>query len=167
MRTVLAVLVETGAFRRARYPVFLSACHLRADVMSGHTMNDAQLLQDYVTTGSQQSFGELVNRHLNLVYAAARRQVRDAHLAEDVAQAVFIIFARKARTVRSAAVLPAWLLSTTRFAASNALSLENRRRRHEHKAASMAPIAHEPPPLAIEDDLTPTLDEALHRLDDK
>lgn len=131
-------------------------------------IDDSQLLRDYVTSRSQHAFGELVNRHINLVYAAARRQVRDAHLAEDVAQAVFIIFARKAASVRSGAVLPAWLLSTTRFAASNALSLETRRRKHEQKAAELAPAAQEPSESVMhDDDLTPTLDEALHRLDDK
>ena len=95
-------------------------------------MDDTQLLSDFARTGSQSAFAQLVRRHINLVYGAARRQVGgDCHLADDITQAVFMILAKKAASVRSGAVLPAWLISTTRYAASNARALESRRRRHE------------------------------------
>jgi RNA polymerase sigma factor (sigma-70 family) len=129
-------------------------------------MDDTQLLYDFARTGSQAAFAELVRRHINLVYAAARRQVAgDSHLADDVTQAVFLILAKKAGRVRNGAVLPAWLISTTRYAASNARSLESRRRRHEHKAAAMATLAHQDAdPAVLDDTLAPSLDEALERL---
>ena len=101
-------------------------------------MDDAQLLQQYVETGSPDAFGQLTNRHINFVYGAALRIVRDRHVAEEVTQAVFIVLARKAATLRHEAVLSSWLLSTTRYAALGQMKINARRKRHERRAAEMA-----------------------------
>ena len=61
---------------------------------------DGELLRHYVQDGSEDSFGELVQRHVDLVYSAALRQVHgDVHLAQDVSQCVFSDLARKARAL--------------------------------------------------------------------
>src|SRR5688500_5191531 len=101
-------------------------------------MDDAQLLQQYVETGSPDAYQSLVNRHVNFVFGAALRHVHDRHVAEEVTQAVFIVLARKAATLRHEAVLSSWLLSTCRYAALGQMKIAARRRRHERRAAEMA-----------------------------
>jgi RNA polymerase sigma factor (sigma-70 family) len=99
--------------------------------------DDATLLSDFLA-GSQGAFAELVRRHMNLVYAAARRQVRDPDVAEDVAQAVFIILSRRAGSLRASPTIAGWLVKTTRYVASNALRAQRRRQKHEQVAAMLA-----------------------------
>src|SRR5437899_1769749 len=89
-------------------------------------MEDAVLLKEYVAQNSEDAFRELVNRHLDLVYATALRQVRCTHLAEDVCQAVFIALAQKAHLFSRDVILEGWLFRATRFAATNALRTERR-----------------------------------------
>src|SRR5438093_6928950 len=59
--------------------------------------DDVRLLRQYVEGRSEPAFGQIVDRHVNVVYSAAWRAVGgDAHLAQDVAQTVFADRARKA-----------------------------------------------------------------------
>jgi DNA-directed RNA polymerase specialized sigma24 family protein len=51
--------------------------------------SDLDLLRQFARENSQDAFTEIVRRHVNLVYSAARRQVRSPQLAEEVAQSVF------------------------------------------------------------------------------
>lgn len=101
-------------------------------------MEDSQLLHEYVEHHSEAAFARVVHRHMGMVYAACRRQVRDAHLAEDVAQAVFMILSRRARSIRPGTILAGWLYQVARYAAANANRIEANRRIHERQAARMA-----------------------------
>src|SRR5678816_4163783 len=122
---------------------------------------DQELLAAYVTAHDDAAFRELVTRYARMVYQAAARQVADAHRAEDVAQAVLLVLARRARTIRDARLLPAWLLKTTQYCATNARLGDSRRRRHEQQAAMNATRSEAstaPPPPPPDPDLRPMLD---------
>ena len=82
--------------------------------------SDAELLTDYATRRSEAAFARLVERYVALVHSAARRQVSDPHLAEEITQAVFILLARKAGSLARQPVLAGWLCRTAHFAARDA-----------------------------------------------
>ena len=128
-------------------------------------MQDWDLLRAYVDTGSQEAFSQLVERHLDMVYSACLRQVRDTHLAEDATQAAFLILARKARRLHQGVVIAAWLYKVARYTSLNALKMETRRRIHERKAAELAArsIVMEPAWYRLE----PLLDEAIAALNSR
>src|SRR5215472_9791154 len=105
------------------------------------TANDNELLRQYVREQSEAAFGELVRRHIRLVYSAALRQVNyDRPAAEDVAQAVFIDLARKAPRLLRHASLTGWLYTSTRFQAAKSRRSAQRRLVREHAAHAMNEI---------------------------
>lgn len=128
-------------------------------------MDDAQLLREYVERQSEQAFAELVGRHVNLVYSTVLRMVRDASLAEDVTQAVFIQLARKAPSIRSGNALPGWLYRVTHGQAVNAMRAERTRRQHETEAVNMA--QSDQPSTAAWESIAPHLEEAMNALTER
>ncbi|MDB6130455.1 MAG: hypothetical protein JWM04_1562 [Verrucomicrobiales bacterium] len=98
---------------------------------------DSQLLQEYSEMHSDAAFSELARRHVDLVYSAALRMVRDTHLAEDVTQGTFVALAKNAAQLRSEVVLSAWLHRTAQNIAAQTVRTEVRRRVREQEAVAM------------------------------
>ncbi len=127
------------------------------------TLSDQELLREYATRHSETAFAELVQRHVDLIYSAALRMVRDAHLAEDVTQGVFVALARNATRLNDRPVLSGWLHRTTRNLAGKSIRTDVRRRAREQEAAVMNEL------FATEADglweqIAPHLDAALGKL---
>jgi len=133
-------------------------------------IDDAQLLHTYVETGDEAAFATLVERHKGLVYGSALRQTNNPALAEEITQAVFIVLARKASTLKSGTILSGWLFRATRFIACDALKAEHRRVQREQASFAMNSPAQNSANGANENiwqEISPVLDEALTRLGDK
>ncbi|MDB5321878.1 MAG: polymerase, sigma-24 subunit, subfamily [Phycisphaerales bacterium] len=107
--------------------------------------SDAELLRRYAATGAGEDLTALVHRYVDLVYSAARRQLGDAHAAQDVTQQVFVVLLRKGRQLRAETVLASWLLKVTALECRNAKRGEARRVRRERKVAQMTPEVGAPP----------------------
>jgi RNA polymerase sigma factor (sigma-70 family) len=123
-------------------------------------MGDHELLQTYAQHGSNDAFAALVRRHLDLVYSAARRQVRSPHLAEEVTQSVFIDLARSARKLKPSQPLAAWLFLVTRRTAIDVLRSETRR---HSLLQPLAEVARENATV-VSTEIEPLLDEAIASL---
>lgn len=113
---------------------FLLLFRICVDVIDGMMIDDTELVRRYAKCQSEEAFATLVSRHINLVYSAALRQVRDPHLAEEITQTVFIILARKAGSLGSKTVISGWLYRTARYAAAKALTLRHRQQNREQEA---------------------------------
>jgi RNA polymerase sigma-70 factor (ECF subfamily) len=97
-------------------------------------VDDHQLLHAYAE-GDEEAFERLVEKYFRVVYTVAGRQTGDWHLAEEIAQSVFLILSRKARGFSSKTPVPGWLMRTTRFVSWDAIKMRRRREQKERKFA--------------------------------
>ncbi len=121
------------------------------------------LFAEYVASGSEQAFRELVARYLDLVYSTAVRLVSgDTHRAQDVAQTVFVDLARKAPALPRDVMLGGWLHRHTCFVASKIMRGERRRQFRERQAVEMNALQDHSEVNLTE--VAPLLDEAINQL---
>src|SRR4051794_30200823 len=124
-------------------------------------LTDQELLRDYAEHRCEQAFAEIVRRHVDFVYSAALRMVRDAHLAEDVTQGVFVALARNARQLTRHPILSGWLHRTAQNIAVKTIRSDVRRRAREQEAVAMNELQE---PAADWEQIAPHLDDALGEL---
>ena len=138
----------------------LGGCYV-GEMMTENT----ELLRRYLADRSEAAFAELVQRHIDLVYSAALRQVGgDVPAAQDVTQAVFTDLARKAPRLTRHTSLTGWLYTSTRFLSAKARRAEQRRRIREQQAHAMNQISQSPDPDPTWEELRPVLDDVMHEL---
>ncbi|GEM_PF-582914 len=126
--------------------------------------DDLELLRQYADHNSDDAFAVLVARHINQVYSAALRHVGNPVRAGEITQTVFVILARKARSLRKNTLLSAWLYQTTRFASLTFLKSEIRRARREHEAYMQGTLNDPDDSAETWKQVRPVLDIALAAL---
>jgi RNA polymerase sigma factor (sigma-70 family) len=128
-------------------------------------MTDSQLLERFLVAHDETAVEVLVRRHGPLVFGVSRRVLRNAHAAEDVFQATFLILMRKAASLVCCKRLGSWLYMVAYRLALRARSNNARRQRCEAQAARIrsATESHATTP----GDLVVALEEELHKLPEK
>jgi RNA polymerase sigma factor (sigma-70 family) len=117
------------------------------------------LLENYTQTRTDDAFRALITQYIHLVYSACLRQLRDAHLAEDATQAVFILLHKRAHALPPDRV-SSWLLTASRFTCANIRKTERRRARREQEVAVLHPSTA-PQTDAQNEEILRLLDQAL------
>jgi uncharacterized protein (TIGR03435 family) len=126
-------------------------------------VSDWELLERFVQSASEPAFAALVERHLPVVYSVAWRQTADAQQAQDITQAVFIILARRAATLKRRVVLSGWLYQTARLTAANWQRAQASRLRREQQAFMQSQLTSNEADT-VWGELSPQLEPAMARL---
>lgn len=142
----------------SRRPVFASS------PAAAPAATDERLLAQFLAAAKlgrrdDASFAELVARHGPMVLGVCRRTLGNQQDAEDAFQATFLVLARKARSLRTARSLPAWLYQTAYRIALRARAARAKRRETplENEAMiapdTLAQIAHDYEQSLVDDEL--------------
>ncbi len=140
--------------------------HLRRAVTGAQAgdLTDAQLLDDFLRRRDERAFELLVWRHAAMVFAACRRVLHDRHEAEDAFQATFLVFVRKAASIRKRDSIGSWLHRV-------AFRIAQRARRRAAGRPGPLPGEDVPdrasPDEVLWRDLRPVLEEEVNRLPEK
>lgn len=145
----------------------LRPSHPRPETPSAVVMNDAELVERFVSRHEPAAFEELVRRHGPMVLRVCRRVLHHAQDAEDAFQAAFMVLARKAGAIAKRGSLASWL-----YGVAYRVALQTRERVQQHRTAPLGPAEanlhdHRQAHPAGTADVREVLDEELNRLPEK
>jgi RNA polymerase sigma factor (sigma-70 family) len=104
-------------------------------------LSDRQLIDRFVAShdaAGEAAFAALVVRHGPMVMHVCGQVLGDLHHAEDAFQAVFLVLARRAPSIRDPDLLSNWLYGVALRSAGKAKARLARRRRNERREAMIA-----------------------------
>jgi RNA polymerase sigma factor (sigma-70 family) len=127
------------------------------------SLPDQELLARFLKHHDEAAFAALMERHGAMVLGVCRRVLKSPHDAEDACQAVFLVLARKAGSVRKQGSLGSWLHGVAWRVARKLRRSLARRSARENLAAAQMPAVSEPADMTWRDVLR-VLDEELNRL---
>ncbi len=134
---------------------------------------DAQLLEQFALrrdSDGEAAFAILVARHGPMVLAVCRHLLRDAHSADDAFQAVFLVLARRAGSIRQPDLLGPWLHGVATRIARKARAQASRLSRREQCEVEMNRIesaGSEVDPSSCHDEDAAALHEEIGRLPER
>ncbi len=130
-------------------------------------LSDRALVERFLGRGdgAESAFAGLVERHGPMVLRVCRDVLRDPHDADDAFQAVFLILARRAGSIRSRESVGPWLYGVALRVARTARKGAGRRREVERKGAEMR--AEEEPAEVDRLDAAPAIHDEVGRLPEK
>jgi RNA polymerase sigma factor (sigma-70 family) len=146
-----------------RQPVFQRLRQVALAQEGGPT--DGELMERFTARRDADALEALIRRHGPMVLAVCRRVLGNEADAEDAFQAAFLVFVRKAASIRARELVGSWLYGVAYRTAQKAKGAAARRRMQERRAATMNPKQAE----SDEDwaELLPLLDRELSRLPER
>ena len=130
------------------------------------SMGDDTLIEHYLRrdAGSEKAFHDLVSKYAGMVFGVAMRKTGQPELAEEIAQTVFTILARKANRIEAQSSIAGWLHRATMLESAKALRTQYRRSRKMKEYFEHETTHRDSAESQRLDDILPAVDEALHRL---
>jgi RNA polymerase sigma factor (sigma-70 family) len=125
---------------------------------------DAECLRRFVGNADERAFADLVERHVQLVHGAAMRILGNSDAAQEVAQSVFILLARRAWRLTGHPALAGWLYRSAVLHAREYRRTQARRRQRELHAVTIGSTMNHAESSSILAELEPELDEAMLEL---